>query len=155
MEFEYIPNAIPYLGKDEARQAIQTLSESVIIMIMESYLDKGRSVTIENCFTSTHLSTHLLKKEDVTCQDSEQNLKGSCTTGKSFTAEQIIHQALVNQKRQKPNHNLDSLQVQTKQNVGVPSTLHTFVMVDTTTTKKQKQLHFTIKLNVVLLLLTR
>ena len=36
VEFEYIPNSIPYLGKDEARPATQTLSESVVIMIMES-----------------------------------------------------------------------------------------------------------------------
>ena len=48
VEFEYIPKAIPYFGKDDARPATQRLSESVIIKIVEPYLDKERSVTTDN-----------------------------------------------------------------------------------------------------------
>ena len=59
VEFKYIPNAISYLGKDEARPATQKLSKSVVIQIVEPYLGKGRSVTTDNFFTSTHLATQL------------------------------------------------------------------------------------------------
>ena len=40
VEFKYIPNAISYLGKDEARPATQTLSESVVINIVKPSLGK-------------------------------------------------------------------------------------------------------------------
>ena len=43
VEFKYIPNIIPYLGKDEARPATQRLSESVVIKIMQLYLAKERA----------------------------------------------------------------------------------------------------------------
>ena len=62
VEFKYIPNAIPYLGKDETRAATQRLSESVVIKIVEPYLGKGRNVTTDKFFTSTHLATQLWKK---------------------------------------------------------------------------------------------
>ena len=63
VEFKYIPNAISYLGKDEATPATQKLSKSVVIQIVESYLGKGRSVTTDNFFISTHLATQLWKKK--------------------------------------------------------------------------------------------
>ena len=43
VEFKYIPKAIPYFGKEDARPATQRLSESVIIKIVEPYLDKERA----------------------------------------------------------------------------------------------------------------
>ena len=48
VEFKYIANAIPYLGKDEARPATQRLSESVVIKIVEPYLGKGRKSQLTN-----------------------------------------------------------------------------------------------------------
>ena len=54
---------MPYLGKDEARPATQRLSESVVIMLVEPYLGKGRNVTTDNFFTSTDLATELGKKK--------------------------------------------------------------------------------------------
>ena len=62
MKSKYILNAIPYLGKDEARRATQRLSESVVIKLVEPYLGKGRNITTDNFFTSTHLATELWKK---------------------------------------------------------------------------------------------
>ena len=59
VEFKYIPKAIPYFGKEDARPATQKLFESVIIKIVEPYLEKERSVTTDNFFTSTHLATQL------------------------------------------------------------------------------------------------
>ena len=47
VEFKYIPNAIPHLGKDKARPTTQRLFESVVIKIMEPFLGKGRNVTTE------------------------------------------------------------------------------------------------------------
>ena len=46
-----ILNAIPFLGKDEARPATQRLSEGVIIKLVEPYLGKRRNVTTDNFFT--------------------------------------------------------------------------------------------------------
>ena len=112
---KYILNVIPYLGKDEVRPATQRLSESGVIKLVELYLGKGRNVTTDNFFTSTHLATELRKKIDVTCWDPEQNSKGSSATRKSFTAEQIFQQALANKKQHQQSHNLDSLPVQTKE----------------------------------------
>ena len=63
VESKYILNAIPYLGKDEARLATQRLSESVVIKIVEPYLGKERNFIANNFFTSTHLATQLRKKK--------------------------------------------------------------------------------------------
>ena len=115
LESKYILNAIPYLGKDETRPAMQRLSESVVMKLMEPYLSKGRNVTTDNFFTSIHLAIQLRKKKDVTCRDPKQNTKGSSATGKNFTAEQIYQQTLANKKRKQPSHNVDSLPVQTKE----------------------------------------
>ena len=63
VEFKYIPNAISYLRKNEAKSATQTLSEIAVIQITEPYLGKGRSITTDNFFTSIHLATQLWKKK--------------------------------------------------------------------------------------------
>ena len=62
LESKYILNAMPYLGKDKTRTDTQRLSESVVIKLVEPYLGKGRNVTTDNFFTSTHLATQLRKK---------------------------------------------------------------------------------------------
>ena len=62
LEFKYILNAVPHLGKDEIRPATQRLSESVVIKLVEPYVGKGRNVTTDNFFTSIHLATQLRKK---------------------------------------------------------------------------------------------
>ena len=64
VEFKYIPNAIPHLGKDKARPTTQRLFESVVIKIVEPFLGKGRNVTTDNFVISTHLATQLWKKKE-------------------------------------------------------------------------------------------
>ena len=63
MKSKYILTAILYLGKDEARPATKRFSDSVVIKLVEPYLDKRRNVTTDNFFTSTHLATELRKKK--------------------------------------------------------------------------------------------
>ena len=59
VKFKYIPNIIPYLGKDKARLTTQKLSENVIIKKMKPYLGKEKSVSTDNFFILTHLDTQL------------------------------------------------------------------------------------------------
>ena len=89
----------------------------------------------------TYLATQLRKK-NVTCRDPEQNTKRSSATGKNFTAEQIFQQTLANKKQIQPSHNLDSLPMQTKEEVSILSILNPSVMVDTTTKKKPETVTF-------------
>ncbi|XP_048853136.1 uncharacterized protein LOC125721153 [Brienomyrus brachyistius] len=55
-------NASPYLGKDPSRPTGERLSENVVTKLMEPYLDKGRTVTTDNFFTSLSLANRLLKR---------------------------------------------------------------------------------------------
>ena len=95
------------------------------------------------------------RKKDVTYQDPEQNPKESSAIGKRFTAEQIIQQTLGNKSVNNQATTLTVYQCKQNKNVCILSTLHTSVMVDKTTKKNWKHLYSTIKLNVVLILLTR
>ena len=123
LEFKYIPNAVSYPGKDEARPATQKLSESVVIQIVKPYLGKGRSVTTDIFFTSTRLATQLWKKKIVTCPDPKQNLKGCSASGKSFTTEQIIQQILVKKTDNNQATSLTAYQCKQKKKVCILSTL--------------------------------
>ena len=75
-------------------------------------------------------------KKDVTYWDPEQNPKGSSTTGKSFTAEQIIQETLANKSIYNQATTLTVYQCKQNKNVCILSTLHTSVMVDKTMKKK-------------------
>ena len=61
MESRYIPNAIPYLGKDEPRPFTQRLSDNIVMTLMEPLMSKGRNVTAHNVFTSLLLAKELEK----------------------------------------------------------------------------------------------
>ena len=65
VEFKYIPNAIPYLGKDEARPATQRLSESVVIKIVEPYLGKEKKLQLTNFLLRLILPPALEKKKSL------------------------------------------------------------------------------------------
>ncbi len=56
---KYLMNRFPYFGKDEHRPNSQPLSEYVVLRLMAHYLDKGRSVTTDNFFTSCKLAEKL------------------------------------------------------------------------------------------------
>ena len=77
------------------------------------------------------------EKKDVIYRDPEQNPKGSSATGKCFTAEQIIQQTLANKSVNNQATTLTAYQCkQNKNNLCILSTLHTSVIVDTTTKNK-------------------
>lgn len=58
----YLVNGFPYLGKNEARPKNQSLSEYIVIQLMEPFLGKGRNVTCDNFFTSVKLAEKLKAK---------------------------------------------------------------------------------------------
>ncbi|XP_048856957.1 uncharacterized protein LOC125724056 [Brienomyrus brachyistius] len=62
LETKYICNVSPYLGKDPSRQKGDRLAESVVMSLMEPFLDDGRNVTTDSFFTSLSLSDRLLQR---------------------------------------------------------------------------------------------
>lgn len=48
VESKYVCNALPYLGKDNARPTNQPLGEYVVLRLMEPFLNQGRNVTTDN-----------------------------------------------------------------------------------------------------------
>ncbi|MBN3292581.1 PGBD4 protein, partial [Polypterus senegalus] len=62
LETKYMCNATPYLGKDPSHPTGERLSEDVVMNLMEPFLDKGRTVTTGNFFTSLSLANRLLQR---------------------------------------------------------------------------------------------
>jgi hypothetical protein len=60
---KYVVNAFPYLGRDDTRPPGDSLSESVVMKLMQPYLGKGRNVTVDNFFTSLRLAERLKKSK--------------------------------------------------------------------------------------------
>ncbi|KAF2888167.1 hypothetical protein ILUMI_18005 [Ignelater luminosus] len=58
---KYVLNAFPYLRKDETRPQDQTLSENVVLRLLEPFTKKERNVTTGNFFTSVKLAEKLSK----------------------------------------------------------------------------------------------
>ncbi|TWW71244.1 hypothetical protein D4764_17G0007270 [Takifugu flavidus] len=62
LKTKYVCNILPYLGKDPTRPRGERVSESVVMRLMEPFLDKGRNVTTDNFFTSLSLAKQLLSR---------------------------------------------------------------------------------------------
>ena len=60
---KYLVNGFPYLGKDAHRPTNKSLSEYVVIQLVEPYLGKGRNVTTDNFFTSVKLAENLERRK--------------------------------------------------------------------------------------------
>ena len=60
LKSKYICNILPYLGKDPSQPSGERLSKSVVMRLMEPFLDKGRNVPKDNFFTS--LAQRLLSR---------------------------------------------------------------------------------------------
>ena len=56
---KYCLNGFPYLGKDSLRPQNQTLSEYVVLRLMEPYANKGCNATTDNFFPSVKLAEKL------------------------------------------------------------------------------------------------
>ncbi|XP_027864911.1 uncharacterized protein LOC114139283 [Xiphophorus couchianus] len=63
LKAKYICNVFPYLGKDPSRPSGERLSETVVMRLMEPFMDKGRTVTTDNFFTSLSLAQRLLSRK--------------------------------------------------------------------------------------------
>lgn len=60
LRLEVKVHILPYLGKDPSHPSGKRLSKSVVMRLMEPFMDKGRSVTVANFFTSLSLVGWLL-----------------------------------------------------------------------------------------------
>ncbi|XP_032410286.1 piggyBac transposable element-derived protein 4-like [Xiphophorus hellerii] len=63
LKSQYICNVFPYLGKDPSRPSGERLSETVVMRLMEPFMDKGRTVTTDNFFTSLSLAQQLRSRK--------------------------------------------------------------------------------------------
>uniref|UniRef100_A0A8C5HKK6 PiggyBac transposable element-derived protein domain-containing protein n=1 Tax=Gouania willdenowi TaxID=441366 RepID=A0A8C5HKK6_GOUWI len=63
LKSKYICNVLPCLGKDPSRPSGERLSESVVMRLMEPFMNKGRTVTTKNFFTSLSLAQQLLSQK--------------------------------------------------------------------------------------------
>ncbi|XP_035988167.1 uncharacterized protein LOC110367769 isoform X3 [Fundulus heteroclitus] len=63
LKSKYICNVLPYLGKDPSGLGGERLSETVVMRLMEPFMDKGRTVTTGNFFTSLSLAQRLLSQK--------------------------------------------------------------------------------------------
>ncbi|KAL6455258.1 hypothetical protein MHYP_G00363100 [Metynnis hypsauchen] len=63
LKSKYICNVFPYLGKDPSRPSGERPSETVVMRLMELFMDKGRTVTTDNFFTSLSLAQRLLSRK--------------------------------------------------------------------------------------------
>lgn len=59
VDTKYMLNAFPYLGKDETRPNDKSLSEFVVLRLMDPFLNKGLNVSCDNFFTSVSLAEQL------------------------------------------------------------------------------------------------
>ena len=62
-ESKYLVNAFRYIGKVETRHVNERASDHIVMQLMQPYLNKGRNVTTNNCFTSVRLATQLKEKQ--------------------------------------------------------------------------------------------
>ncbi|XP_017288685.1 uncharacterized protein LOC108245934 isoform X2 [Kryptolebias marmoratus] len=60
---KYICNVLPCLGKDPSCPSGERLSETVVMRLVEPFMDKGRTVTTDSFFTSLSLSQRLLSRK--------------------------------------------------------------------------------------------
>jgi len=58
-----LSTGFPYLGKDYMHPAGQSLSEHVVLHLMEPLFNKGYNVTTDNFFTSLKLLKQLQEKK--------------------------------------------------------------------------------------------
>ena len=127
---KYILNARPYLGKDEARP------------IVKPYLGKGRNVTTDNFFTSPHLATELRKKKTSLVETLNKIRKEVPPLVKALQQGRYSSKLLQTKSDNKQVTTLTIYQCKQNKNVCILSTLHTSVMVDTTTKKKPETVTF-------------
>ena len=58
---KYVVNGFIYVGRDETRSGDKQVSNQVVMQLLKSYPNKGRSVTTDNYIISMKLATELQK----------------------------------------------------------------------------------------------
>ncbi|KAM3603127.1 uncharacterized protein V6R79_016937 [Siganus canaliculatus] len=129
VESKYMLNGFPYLGKDESRPATQGLGESVVMKLVEPFLDKGRNITTDNFFTSLKLAEKLISRKTSlvgTMNTKRRKLPPSVgEVAKLFSTKLLKHDKVV----------LSIYQCRPKKNVVILSTRHRSVTIS----KEQKR----------------
>lgn len=132
LKSKYICNVLPYLGKDPCRPTHERLSESVVMQLMEPFLDRGRNVTTDNFFTSLSLAQRLLSRKTTllgTVNRIRREIPPSARQGDrdEFTT-QVFSTAGATLTVYKPR--------QKKKTVYVLSTMHSVVQTEDSTKRK-------------------
>ncbi|GFX42989.1 piggyBac transposable element-derived protein 4 [Trichonephila clavipes] len=74
-ENKYVLNAFPYLCKDEERPVNLSLSEYIVLRLIEPFENKARNITTDNFFATLNLSQMLKTKNTSLIGRMKRNLK--------------------------------------------------------------------------------
>ncbi|KAK7881439.1 hypothetical protein WMY93_029848 [Mugilogobius chulae] len=133
---KYFLNAFPYLGKDEARPPGQRLGESVVLKLVEPFMDKGRNVTVDNFFTSLSLANSLLRRNTSlvgTMNAARRELPPSAHQRAELFSSKVLKHGRTT---------LTIYQGKAKKNVCILSSLHQTVAVESDRKKKPETVCF-------------
>ena len=128
---KYLVNGFPYLGKDDMRPAGQSLSENVVLRLMEPLFGKGHNVTCDNFFTSLKLMKQLRDKKTSlvgTVNRARRELPPSVadTSTERYSTRLLKHE----------DFTLTIYRCKPSKNVVIMSSLHNFVDIATEQVKK-------------------
>jgi hypothetical protein len=88
---KYLCNGFPYLGRDDSRPPNQSLSEFVVLRLMEPFSNKGYNVTCDNFFTSLSLAKALREKRTSVIGTARKNRQELPPVAKSISASEPVH----------------------------------------------------------------
>ncbi|XP_047224113.1 uncharacterized protein LOC124869915 [Girardinichthys multiradiatus] len=131
LETKFMCNAIPYLGKDPTRPTGERLSENVVLKLMEPFMDQGRTVTLNNFFTSLSLANRLLKRKTTLLGAINKNRQELPATAKETSDHQLYSTQVFTSGRA-----LLTVYTTKKKSVCLLSTIHQ--KVEIVDTRKQK-----------------
>ncbi|XP_066943494.1 piggyBac transposable element-derived protein 4-like [Macrobrachium rosenbergii] len=121
---KYLVNGFPYLGKDAHRPSNQSLSEFVVLQLMDPFLGKGRNVTTDNFFHLGQISRTTREKENKYNRHNESHTERNPPEIKTCKAPLHSTKILKNN-----NMTLTVYQGKTNKNVLLLSTVHKNVSV--------------------------
>ncbi|GBP98328.1 PiggyBac transposable element-derived protein 4 [Eumeta japonica] len=134
VDSKFVLNGFPYLGKDESRPQNQSLSESVVMRLVEPFANTGRNVTTDNFFTSLSLANNLLAKRTT--------IVGTLNRARREVPPYVksLHMTLFETKILKSDRcTLTIYQGKRNKNVLLLSTLHENVEIDSNHPKKKPE----------------
>ena len=138
VETKYISHAVRYFGKNETRALSHRLSDWVVMKLMEPYFGKGRNVTTDNFFTSYGLAKQLRQKKTSiveTVNKARRELPPSAKTTQATRYSRVLLKA-------GDVATLTIYQCKPKKNVGVLSSLHMSVGIDSSEKRKPETIEF-------------